>query len=60
MTVYGKWIFDSNLKKALPLTRAWLNYICSDNDTDKIEFIAVLYAIRAVPREGVQNILNMK
>ena len=34
ITVCGKWIFDSNLELALPLTRAWLNYICSGNDTD--------------------------
>ena len=60
ITVCGKWIFDSNLKLALPLTRAWLNYICSGNYTDKIEFIAVLHAIRAVPPEGVQKRLNMK
>ena len=37
ITVCGKWNFDPNLKLALPLTRAWLNYICSINDTDKIE-----------------------
>ena len=49
ITVCGKWIFYSNLKMALPLTRAWLNYICSGNDTDKIEFVGVLHAIRAVP-----------
>ena len=55
ITVCGKWIFDSNLKLALPLTRAWFNYICSGNDTDKIEFIAVLNAIRAVPPEGVKK-----
>ena len=58
--ICGKWISDSNLKLALPLTRAWLNYICSVNDTDKIEFIAVFLAIRAVPPEGVQKRLNMK
>ena len=45
---------------ALPLTSAWLNYICSGNDTDKIEFIAILNEIRAFPPEGVQNILNIK
>ena len=60
ITVCVKWIFDSNLNLALPLTRAWLNYICSGNDTDKIEFIAVLHAIRAVHTEGVQKRLNMK
>ena len=60
ITVCGKWIFDSNYKLTLPLTRAWLNYICSGNDTDIIEFIAFLHAIRAVPPEGVQKIFNMK
>ena len=58
--VCGKWIFDSNLKLALPLTRAWLNYICSGNDIDKDEFIDVLHAIRAFPPEGSQKRLNMK
>ena len=60
ITVCGKWVFDSNLKLALPLIGAWLNYICSGNDTDKIEFLAILRAIIAVPPEGVQKILNMK
>ena len=46
ITVCGKWIFDSNLKLALPLTRDWLNYICYGNDTDEITFVGVLYAIR--------------
>ena len=55
ISVCGKWVFDSNLKLALPLTRSWLNYIYSCNDTDEIEFIAVLHAIRAVPPEGVQK-----
>ena len=55
ITVCAKWIFDSNLKLALPLTRAWLNYICSGNNTDKIEIFAVLHAIRSVPTEDVQK-----
>ena len=58
--VCGKWIFDSNLKLALPLTHAWLNYICSGNDTDKIDFFAVLHVIIAVPPEGVPKRLNIK
>ena len=58
--VCGKWIFDSNLELALPLILAWLNYICSGNDTDEIIFVGVLHAIRAVPPEGVQKRLNMK
>ena len=60
ITVCGKWIFDSNLELALPLTRAWLNYICSGNDTDEITFVGGLCAIRAVPPEGVKKRFNMK
>ena len=60
ITVCGKWIFDSNLKVALTLTRAWLNYICSGNDTDEIIFVGVLHAIIEVPPEGFQKRLNMK
>ena len=53
ITVYGKCIFDSNLKLALPLTRTWLNYICSGNNTDRIEIFSVLHAIIAVPPDGL-------
>ena len=60
ITVCGKWIFDSNFKLVLPLTRACLNYVCSGNDTDEIIFVGVLHAIRAVPPEGAQKRLNMK
>ena len=60
ITVCCKWIFDSNLKLALPLTCDWLKYICSGNDTYEITFVGVLHSIRAVPPEGVQKILNMK
>ena len=49
ITVCGKWIFDSNLEFALPLISAWLNFICSGNDTYEIAFVGVLHAIRAVP-----------
>ena len=60
ITVYGKWIFDSNLEFALPLAKAWLNYICSGNDTDEITFVGVLHTIRAVPPVDSQKRLNMK
>ena len=60
ITVCGKMIFDSNLELALPLTHARLIYVCSGNDTDEITFVGILHAIRAVPPEGVQKILNMK
>ena len=60
ITVCGKWIFDSNLEFALPLTSAWLNYICFGKDTDEITFVGVLHAIRGVPHVVVQKILNIK
>ena len=53
--VFGKWIFDSNLKVALPLTQDSLNYICRGNDTDENKCIGFLHAIRAVPPEVVQR-----
>ena len=55
ITVCGKWIFDSNLEFTLPLTSAWLNYICSGNDTDEIKFVGVMHAIGAVPPIVVQR-----
>ena len=54
ITVCGKWIFDSNLESALPLTKYSLNYTCSVNDTDEITVVGVLHAIRAVPPIVVQ------
>ena len=51
ITVFGKWIFDSNLKVALPLTHDSLNYICRGYDTDENKCIGILHAIRAVPPE---------
>ena len=59
ITVCGKWIFDSNLESALPLTKASLNYICPGNDTDDITFVGVLHAIREVPPIVVQRKLNI-
>ena len=59
ITVCGKWIFDSNLGFALPLTKASLNYICSGNDTDEITFVGFLHAIREVPPIVVQRKLNI-
>ena len=54
ITFCGKWIFDSNLEYALPLTKALLNYTCSGNDTDEITFVGVLHAIRSFPPIFVQ------
>ena len=41
-------------------TQVSLNYICRGNDTADIKFVGVLHAIRAVPPEFFQRILNMK
>ena len=60
ITVCGKWIFYSNFEVAFPLTQDCLNYTCRGNDTDEIKFSGVLHAIRAVPPEVIQRILNMK
>ena len=60
ITVCGKWIFDYNLEFALPITSAWLNYICSGSDTNEITFVVFLRAIRAIPPVGVQKRLNTK
>ena len=35
ITIWGKWIFDSNLKVALPLTQVCLNDIYCGNETDE-------------------------
>ena len=59
ITVCGKWVFDSNLEFALPLTKSSLNYISSGNDTDDITFVGVLHAIRAVPPIAVQIKLSI-
>ena len=45
---------------SLPLTKAWLNYICSGNYTDDITYVGVLHAIREVPPVGVPKRLNIK
>ena len=55
ITVCGKWIFDSNLESALPLTKDSLNFICSGNDTDDITFVGILHAIGEVPPIVVQR-----
>ena len=59
ITVCGKWIFDSNLEFALPLTKASLNYICSGNDIDEITFVGVLHTIIEVPPIVFQRQLNI-
>ena len=58
--VFGKRIFDFNLKVVLPLTQGSLNYICRGNDTDENKCIGVLHEIRSVPTEVFQIRLNMK
>jgi hypothetical protein len=40
VAITGRWIFDSNFKKALPLTKESLDLCCSD-DTKKCKWIGV-------------------
>ena len=56
----GKWIFDSNLEVALPLTQVCLNFICCGNETDENKFLCVLHEIIAVPPEKFQRRLIIK
>ena len=58
--VCGKWIFDSNLKVALPLTQVCFNCILCGNGTDENRFIGVLHKTRSVPYDVVERRLNMK
>ena len=60
ITVCGKWIFDSNLEFALPLTKYWLNYIWTGNNTDEITFVGIFHEIRSVPPVVFQKRLNIK
>ena len=60
ISVRGKWIFDSNLKLGLPLTQDFLNYTCRGNDTNENKFVGVFHAIRSVPPEVFQRMLNVK
>ena len=60
ITVFIKWIFDSNYEVTVPLTQNYLYYICHGNDTDDTRLVGVLNAIRAVPPKVVQRILNIK
>ena len=36
VSIFAKWIFDSNLKKVLPLMVEYLNLICSSSDGENI------------------------
>ena len=60
INVCGKWIFDSNLKVELTLIQDCLNSICCVNDTNDNKFVGVLHAIREVPPEVVQKVINLK
>ena len=58
--ILGKWIFDSNFEVAFPITQDFLNYTCRSNDTGEVKLIDVYHAIREVPPEDIQRILNLK
>ena len=55
ITICGKWIFDSHLEFALPLTKVSINFICSGKDTYDITFVGVMHALGAVPPIVVQR-----
>src|SRR5688500_13665007 len=44
VTVFGKWIFDSNFTNALPLTKESLDLCCSSNDRAE-KFVEVVHAL---------------
>ena len=54
VSAFGKWFFDSNYKKALPLILESLNIICSYSEKDKIVtlFETVFYAVMYVDPKG--------
>ena len=60
ITVFDKWIFDSNFEVAFPLTQDFLNYTCRGNEKYEIKFVGVLNTIREVPPEVIQRRLNIK
>ena len=50
--VVGEWIFDSNLEKALPLTKVSLDICCSSGDGTITEFDSVTRGILLNQRGG--------
>jgi len=44
VTICGKWIFDSNLKNAIPLSKESLDLCCS-SDGDPVSFVKVVKAL---------------
>jgi len=44
VTILGKWIFDSNLKNAIPLTKESLDLCCSSDDSND-HFVKVVQAL---------------
>ena len=60
VSIVGYCIFDSNKKKALPLTLDSLNIICSTSEGEVMftMFETVLYAFRYINNIGKLNISN--
>ena len=56
VTIWGKWIFDSNFSNALPLTQASLNLCCSADDTHD-KFVSVVQALMCT---NYFNLINKK
>ena len=45
ITIVGRWIFDGNLKRGIPLSKESLDWCCS-TDTKRVPFKEVKVAIR--------------
>ena len=53
VTVFGKWIFDSNFTFALPPTKENLDYCCiNDNEKKEINFYKGVLKIIRIPLRG--------
>ena len=60
VTVVGKWIFDSDLPFALPLTKDKLDYCCiNDNKTKGMNgYKGILKAIRVFTKENDNSVIQ--
>ena len=54
ITIVNQWIFDANLEKALPLTKASLDVCCSTDDRNS-QYVGVVHGWMVVERGGKQE-----
>ena len=57
VTLYGKWIFDSNFSNALPLTKESLDLCCSSDDSKEF-FVKVVQALLCTNYTKYMNLKN--